>query len=583
MFKTTPIARVVAVSLVLSSLTGCVSSALVGATRDENAVLTKKYDGMQQQFDNRLSRQKEAVEQEEEVNHPYLVGKIVPLARDVALPLALRKNVDTVAYFPEKSLPLAVLAQRISLATGIAVKIEPDVYTQQALLMPRSESGVAEKPPAQMTGGLGAAPSPGELLPASLRSGSGSTPAIQDSLTIQLLQTKQTPELSQLLDLAANQVGINWEYSDEKNQLRFYRFVTKTWQLPFSGKSQFTTTFQQPTSQTSGGGANGAPIQQTQQDEINKTSQDAIDELELEKKALLPAETLSSVVSSNPATGTITLRDTKDAVENADRILKTDLAILGRVVSLKFQTVTVTLNNDSEAGVDWNTLLTKALSSVPSFSLAMASPATLVSSNAASVGVNLLSGSFAGTSGIVKALRDLGDVSTSIAVPLSVRNRHSTSYTDRDLQAYVCNTTPATATAGGTGGTPGLQTCQVQVGFKLLVYPNATNHNDVYLTLGFDTSVLQALTPFTSGTGANAQTVENPHITGNGVGDTLVPVHNGQTVIVTGFDQTQNQYDKRTLGEHLPLGLGGSVTATKTRTFTLVLMTVGIQDEGAHL
>ena len=52
-------------------------------------------------------------------NRPFLAGKRVPVARNVTLPVALRKDVDTLVVFPERSMSLAVAAQRVQMATGI--------------------------------------------------------------------------------------------------------------------------------------------------------------------------------------------------------------------------------------------------------------------------------------------------------------------------------------------------------------------------------------------------------------------------------------------------------------------------------
>jgi hypothetical protein len=49
-------------------------------------------------------------------------------------------------------------------------------------------------------------------------------------------------------------------------------------------------------------------------------------------------------------------------------------------------------------------------------------------------------------------------------------------------------------------------------------------------------------------------------------------------VVLTGFDTKSNQYDKRTLGNKIPLLAGGSLRASETRSTTIVLVTAEIVD-----
>ncbi|CAM2158549.1 Protein PilN (plasmid) [Pararobbsia alpina] len=572
---------VVAALVVASLLTGCVSPELAMKTKHETDTALQSYGSVSDQFVASVKHDRASIEAEEDVDKPYLAGKAVPLARSVTLPLALQGNVNTVVLFPEPSVTLAVAAERIFKASGIPVKVAPDVYIPMAMLLPlqlgkgesnEKSSGGSGKALAA----LGPAPSHGSPLPNGMQAGIAST----DSPDSVQLRDKEAMPLAQILDLITTRLSINWEYDSDKNVIRLYRLTTKTWKVPVApSKDSFTTTFQQSTQQLS---SSSGSVQQSQTDQPNKSEVKDLDELDELKKSLAPAMTQAGSVDANYATGTITLTDTKEAVERADDIMKDQIGILSRAVQLNFEQVQVTINDDGEAGVDWNVLLSKALSSVPGFSLAATAPLSLVSANAGSLALNLTSGSFKGTSGIIKALSDIGHVKTSTGAPMMVRNRHSGSTNSRKLFSYVSSTTPATATAGGTGGVPGITTSQGSVGFKLVVYPDITK-NDIYLTMGFDSSQLNDLAEFNSGSGANQQTVQEPDITGNGIGGTLVPMHNGETVIVTGFDQTSNQYDKRTLGAKLPVWAGGSETANHTRTFTLVLMTASIKDLGAGL
>lgn len=585
----------VCAALVCSTLAGCVSPTLVKDVRQTTDDTRAQAYQTTEDLYARIRRDRAAVEAEQEVSRPFLAGKRVAVARNVTLPLALRNNVDTWVMFPERTMPLAVVAQRITMATGIPVKIDSDVYLPANVLMPRTLSPQAQQAlkatpvngPATPNGSLGPAPTLGGPLPASLVAGGPSTaagvqaaPLMENALNVEFKNSEKMP-LATMLDLVATRLGINWEFLPSKGVIRFYRLTTKTWQLPIQpGTNSFTTEFKQ-TSQGSGSTGNSGGSNSSQIDAAAKAELKELDDMAEIQKSLNPVRTMVGDLDLNRGTGLLTMRDTREAVEAADDIIRRQIAIYSRMVTLKFQMIDVSVADNGEAGVDWNAMLTKALENVPGFTLSALSPSTLVSSTAGSFGLTMNSGGFTGTQAIVSALKQYGTVTSSVTIPISMRNRHAFQYNNRRTFSYVSNTTPATTTAGGTGGIPGISTSTATVGFKLQVYADATTRDDVNLQIAFDQSKQDGpLEKFTSGSGDNQQSVQNINLVAKGIPKQDLIVRNGQTVVMTAFEQDDTQLTRRTLGESLPMILGGSMTASKTRTFTLVLATVMVQDQG---
>lgn len=587
--------------LVCSTLAGCVSPTLLNDVRRTTDTTTAQVTQTTEDLYARIRRDRAAVEAEQDVDRPFLAGKRVPVARNVTLPVALRDDVDTVVIFKERTMSLAVAAQRVQMATGIPVKIEADVYLPPNLLLPRSLGTQAlqqlrTQQPGQagainpISQGLGPAPALNSPLPTALTAGGASgvtqsTALLETPLNVEFRNSEKMP-LASMLDLIATRLGINWEYNTEKGVVRFYRLVTKTWQLPMAGgTSSFTTEFKQSAQGNSSGGGGGAggggSGQSAQIDAAAKAEIKEQNDLEGIKASILPALTMVGNPELNPATGVLTLRDTKEAVDAADEIIRRQIAIYSRVVTLKFQMIDLTVSDSGEAGIDWNVVLTKALQNVPGFTVNALSPATLVSSAAGGVGVGITSGGFNGTQAIVNALKQYGTVTSGLTIPVSMRNRHGFQYNNRRTFSYASGSTPATTTAGGTGGIPGIVTSTATVGFKLAAYADATSRDDVNLTIALDQSKQDGpLEKFTSGSGDNQQSVQTINIVGKGIPKQDIIVRNGQTVLMTALDQDDTANTRRTLGESLPMILGGSQTVSKTRTFTLLLATVMVQDHG---
>jgi type IVB pilus formation R64 PilN family outer membrane protein len=573
-------------SLILS---GCVSPQLASDARAKVEANTESADMYRRSIIERTDNARAMRERNAFVAHPYLVGKSVAVSPDVQLPVAFQANVKTALMFPNKRVRLPALAEQITLATKIPVVIAPDVYLPAGALLPRSQSadtspsvGVPAALPAALpvgAGKIGAGPLPS--LNSALGGGGLVAAGYSGVPDVDTPQDLDAPHeempLRETLDLTATRLGINWTYDRKKGVIRFYRMLTKTWLLPIKpGAMSYTSNFQNGTSQSN----NQNALQTIDDKAPTKTEAQNVNEINSILNDVQTVMTRSGSVSGNVAQGTITITDTKDAVERAETIIDFHRAMLNKMVSLHVRLIQVTRKDSGQAGVDWNLLLTKALNNVPGFVLSSTSPATLVSATAGAITGQVTSGQFAGTQAVVQALSDIGNVASTDDIPLQGQNRHPIYYNNRVRYSYVSGTTPATATAGGTGGVPGITTAQDQVGLKLVMYPTVTDNNTVALTVSLDNSVLQSLVSFTSGQGVNQQTVQLPNVTGQGA-STDALVRNGGMVVLTAFDHTDGEYDKRTLGHNIPWLAGGSISASQNRTATLIVISAAIRDSGA--
>jgi type IVB pilus formation R64 PilN family outer membrane protein len=569
------------VAMLTTLVTGCVSSQLTQSTKKNVAKASESALADIEKFKVPFAKDKASIEANQEVDAPYIAGRAVPLARDVSLPRPLQKGMKTALIFPERRVSIATAAERIMIATGITVNIGPDVYMDSASLLPKKASAPTPAAAAPTilgaTSGVTSLPSisgvPGSTMQPTKQAAVNNPELEQDSARSFEFPQVEAP-LSQILDMISVRLGIHWKYIEATNSIRFYRLVTKSWQIPVSpAANSYSTVLEGGTAQSTNANvatskSSTSPIS-SQSNGLNDlySIRDSVDTL----------LTKSGSLSANLATGTITLTDTSEVVDAADTMIKGEIKILSRVVYLRLQTVQVTTKDNGESGVDLAAIVNKALKGIPDLTMSLNGPSSLVSSNAGSLAFNVMSGESKGTTAVIKSLQEIGDVQTSTEMPLSTRNRHAIYYNVRNAYSYVASTTPAAATSGGTGGTPGITTAQDTVGLKLMLYPNVTSGGTVMLTVALDQSVLQSKDTFSSGAGMNIQSVQLPNV--NGEGSTQeVPIRNGQTVVLAGFDRVTNQYDKRTLGDGIPYLAGGSMTAGRTRTTTLVLASVVTND-----
>jgi type IVB pilus formation R64 PilN family outer membrane protein len=571
--------------VVAISLTGCIDPKLtkgISHTVDQASESAQRLtDSVVQQTDNaKTLRHRTAF-----VDHPYLAGKSVALSPTANLPMALRANVKTALMFPGKRVKLAVAAEQITLATGIHVVISPDVYLPQAALLPRAQKLDDDKsasagsiPSAAPVGGgrIAAGPLPsldsvtgGGLVSA----GYSSMPSIDTPDDVDI-QRDEMP-LPQSLDLIASRIGVNWEYDQQQGIIRIFRMVTKTWILPVKPASMaYNTQFDTGTAQSN----NPNALQTTNDKNGNKEEATNVNEMTSILNDVQTVMTRSGSVSGNVADGTVTITDTKDAVDRAESIIDIHRAILSKLVTLHIRVVEITRSNNGQLGVDWQALLTKAFNNVPGIVLSSTSPLTLTTAAAGTIGLNITSGQFSGTQAVVNALSQLGTTYSSDDIPMQIQNRHSAYYDNVNEFSYVSQTTPAASTVGGTGGTPGITTSMDAVGLKFLVYSAVTDDNNIDLTVSMGNSALNGpIQTFTSGTGANQQSVQEVNKNKYDASTDGI-VRNGGIIILTAHNHIQQQDQTSTLGNNIPMIAGGSRNAQDTRTTTLFVISASVRD-----
>ncbi|MDR8092966.1 hypothetical protein KPB05_36525 [Burkholderia gladioli] len=571
-------------------LSGCVSPELSRGTDSfaKNAVESadKHTSRLIEQTDNAMAARDRAAF----VNRPYLAGKSIALSPQAKLPLALQKNVKTALMFPGRRISLAAAAEQITLATGIPVVISPDVYLPADALLPRNQKldegsgaapGVAAIPSAVPVGPGRVAAGPLPPLSSAVNGGlsaAGYSGSVMDTPLDVSIQREEM-FLPQTLDLIGTRLGVNWSYDAKKGVIRIYRMVTRTWTVPIKpGQMSYNTVFDGSTAQS-----NNPNALNTQSDKPgNKSEAQGLSEMTSLLNDIQTVMTRSGSVSGNVTTGTVTLTDTRDAVDRSDNIISVNRAILSKLITFHVRVVQVTRNRQGQLGIDWQAALTKALNNVPGFVLSATSPATLVStSSVGQLGAKITSGQFSGTQAVVSALAELGTVASTDDIPMQVQNRHSVYYANVNQFTYVSQTTPATATAGGTGGVPGITTSTDQVGLKFLIYASATDDNNIALTLSLGNSALNGpIQTFTSGSGANQQSVQEVNKTKRDASTDAI-VRNGGIVVLTAHDHNDTQFTKRTLGDKIPLLAGGSENGSSSRTTTLYIISASVRDMGA--
>jgi type IVB pilus formation R64 PilN family outer membrane protein len=493
------------------------------------------------------------------------VNKVTPKF-DAHLPDVFNKDVTLV--FPDRA-NISTVAERLAKVTGLPVKLRPDVFMKASALVPQSASGGTEKQTTPLT------PSAPQGIVAST-----TTQDYRLDMTL-----NYTGPLTGLLDSMVAKAGLNWEYKD--GAIVIYRLVTKTFTIKSTpGSSELTESIgktggtQTGSTGSSSGNSGGSSTFQSDANVKMGSKFSIWDNLKESINAML---TPVGKVAVTEAMGTITVTDTREVVDQVETMVNQINKSLSRQVAFRVEVLSVDTSKTASYGVDWSAVFSKVTNTLDkSWSLSFASPTSVASSDAASIGYSILtpSGSnntrsaLSGSQAMVAALNQVGPtnvVTTAAAVTL---NRQPVPVAITDQTGYVASVSAEAATSATTSSSTNSNTLvqinpgTVTTGFILNLLPSVTDDNSVLLQFSIDISTLKALTTF--GTGQLA--VQSPEVTAMQFMQ-RVGMKNGETLVLSGFERNAGQYNRNTLTENSDLLMGGSINGQKTREAIVILIT----------
>lgn len=483
---------------------------------------------------------------QQDVDRPWLAGAPQPVAREVTLPAALRGEVQTSLMFPGGRVDLVTLGEQVFLATGIQVRISPEALLPAEGFSPRLASA------AGAAGSASSGPSSSSAAP---------TQAMSSTVAVPI----GAHPLPRLLDLAAHRLGVYWKYED--SVIRFYRTETRVFNV-----RALTLKSSASASLGRSGKTSGGAFESTSGTRIESEGGSPIDAV---KAKLEPFLTRAGVVVANgDASGLVVVTDTRDALDRVATYLDRENKALTRRVRLVFEEIDVVSNNSNEQGIDWNVLYARTEAAL------RLSPLTSLVSSVAGAGSSMASGrrEWEGTALVIKAISEVGTIVRRTSVPLQTLNRRPVTHAVRTTFSYIDQVQVTTvASSAGTSTAPSVTQKEETVGSFLTLIPDAQDDGQILLSIAYDNTVAQPLKTLTFGSSSNQVQLQQKTIEGMGTVQ-QVELRPGQPVVISGFDRSHAQYDRRRIDEDASILFGGSGKATKQRATTVVIVTAQVEE-----
>ena len=561
----------------LMALTGCTSPQIAGRVADDNrgaaATVASAVNGAGIAKNagplvagGLADADRRAAEQASQVvlrraTKPWVASVSVPMGSSDKLPSVFQEPVN-LSFNDSRSsgkVSLRMVADRITAATGVPVRIKPDVFVANSASTPPS------MPPPMP--GMG----PGYAAGFSGAAAPGLPPMGQPSgreASVETVAMRWSGSLEGYLNHITDLTNLSWEYRDgvvliERFRTEFFEIAT------MEGETSYTMGLNaSDQGSTSGGQGQGVGTS------ANNASADVSERGKASTVATLLAA-INQIIRDVPGSSTvrsdgsgrIAVTTTKETMAKVRDFVRAENEAMLRQAQIQFDIYSVRTSEADERGVDWN-LVIRSLSDA--VALKVSSPSTLTGPASGDVGFSVLSPTetsssravrFADTSAILKLLNQHGNASQHRPVSLLTLNRQWARKASLGSQAYVSETTPGAASSlTGTAGAPGLKTSTVTTGDRYLAQPYIMDNNTVVLKFGIGLSSLVGLPSFVSA----GQTIQTPEVT-NIIDQSTIALKAGQVLVITGLSRIVSSEETRTLSENAPVGAGGSKKLSRQR------------------
>ena len=507
-------------------LSGC---ALQDALIKHTLNVTDSASELEQRIDRfKVSTKSTQIRREaQSVNKPWIAGRAVPLARDVTLPKALQRNVDSTLLFGSTKFTLSALAERLSIAIDLPVRISPEALLPSSMFAPRMTTFNETAFPR------------------------GSQP------------------LAKILDLISRRLNVNWRYESEA--LVFYRTETQVFDVRLlTASASVEMALGRSTSSSAGGFDSSARTV------LRSAEHNALDAV---KAKIEPFLTRAGAVTAQAGVASsIVVTDVPASLRLVAQFLDKENRILTRRIRLVFEELTVETDDSQTLSVDWS-------AAVVSNNLTT----SLKGPSAEPINENAQSALSVATTGIspvklmLQALSRQGKVIRHSTVPIMTINRRPVTHAVRTTFSYVDQVRTATASSLDSTTTNSAQASvsvsqkEETVGAFLTILPDAQDDGQILISIAYDNTIAQPLKTISFGESGKGLSIQQVVIDGTGTVQ-QVSLRSGQPMLISGFERVKEQSESTSFTPEVPAIIGGADRLGKSKVITVIVLTALLEE-----
>ena len=383
--------------------------------------------------------------------------------------------------------------------------------------------------------------------------------------------------LSGLLDSVTGSLGLSWKYDAKARAIRIFYLETRTFSIKaFNKTTTFTSSVKSGMSTAAGvsggsggsgdggstGGVSGDSGSQQSTDMSLKS--DVLDGIEKNVQSML---TLNRMAYSR-ATGIMTVTDRPEVLDRVQEYLEAENKVITKQILFNIEMLSVQLTDKDQYGIDWNLVYKSA-----KWAGGLKNTFPGIDSSAVGGSASILDNSpWAGSSLLIKALSQQGKVSSRTVPSVTTLNLQAAPVQIGRVQGYLASS--QTTNSANVGSTTALTPGSITSGFNMSLFPFApANSNEIMLQVSINVIGDPKFTPISSGEAL----IQNPDY-GTQTFSPSVKLRNGQTLVLSGFDQSVESSDKSGTGSASNFLLGGGGLRDKNHQVIVLLITPTVLD-----
>jgi len=514
----------------------------------------------------------------QEVNRPYITGKAIPLSREVTLPAPLRGTINTTLLFKDDA-DLITLAQRITDATHIPVKVMPDALLPMEDFGPRlndTTSGQASP--------MGrSAPMTASTNPVALNSplpGAGYTPVapVQIGAVTQTPATKSkvvaqadSQMLAPTLDSIAMRLGVYWKYDDALAAIVFYRTETRSFEIrgaEMAASSEMAIDL-------SGGVDNSGTSGLNSKSKANiAVAEPKIGPVEGLIQRVSQFMSLSGKIAAGSG-GLLVVTDIKSSLDQIENFIKEENKMRSRRIDLVFEEITVERTSSSQGSVNWNVMF-RSGGSGNGVDINGLNSLVEQEGAALSMGASVGSGQWKGSSVTAQALSKVGKIVDQKMNTFGAVNGQPATSGRPERQKYIDKLEQTASNSDASQPTVTVTQAEEVSGRIITVIPYAYSDGDINMAIKYDNTPTPIFEK--QQVGSDGSFVQSP----KSVSDVLVRsamLRSGQPYVISATTVNNANYNERRTDRNVPLLFGGSDFADKTDRVTVFVLTALVREK----
>ena len=371
----------------------------------------------------------------------------------------------------------------------------------------------------------------------------------------------QLQDMSGLLDEVSNRFGIWWKY--EKKQIYFYKYITKSFTL-YTLPTKPSLSVEVGGESTDGGaGSSSVSLSNSAQIDLWATIETAI-------RSMISQ---GAQLTTDQSSGVITLTGTPTDIKKVAKYVNEQNIRLSRQVAISVKVLQVTVTDSDKYGLDLGAVFS-GNNRITNLGITGAAGQAEVSSG---LSMAIVSGSWSITSAI-QALSEQGKTALITSGTVTTLNNKPAPIQVVRTQNYISEITKTNSGSDGSYYDLSTDTEEIETGFTLDVLPRILEHGRLMLMFNLTLSDLIELQKVNlTNNPEGGEFIQNPVIETRGFSQE-VALKSGETLILSGYERVEDSAQKSGIGSAENSMFGGSVTASKTRSILVIMLTPVVLD-----